>query len=162
MKRSKLVEKELAEVAAEKAANGKNTADKAATKPEPKATKKGSFGKAPKGTTVADLQKSVDETAVKTNGAAKSAKPAKKSKAAKKNSLAEIFGHSVAAVARALGNAGWMPADAIAAIHSIVPKASPLGIRTYVQAGKQGLRGDPAELTKKQLAELEAAAKAAA
>jgi hypothetical protein len=68
-----------------------------------------------------------------------------------------VFGFSVAAVARSLGRAGVMPSDAIAAIHSHQPKASPFAIRTYVQAGRAGLRGAPAKLTAQQLKSLKAA-----
>lgn len=135
--------------------------------------RKGTFGKAPKGKTVADLQVAADEAVEKINNgkngkAAKAAsKPGKAEKkaakkAAKKNSLGDVFGFHVAAVARALGAAGWMPADAITAIHSLVPKASPAGIRTYVQAGKHNLRGEPAKLSASQMKQLKAVVTAAA
>jgi hypothetical protein len=81
-------------------------------------------------------------------------------KAARSTKVARhfIFGFSVAAVARALGRASVMPSDAIAAIHSHQPKASPFAIRTYVQAGRAGVRGAPAKLTAQQLKSLKAVA----
>jgi len=123
--------------------------------------RKGTFGKKPTGKTVADLQAAVVETETKINGS----KPAKKKaakKAAKKSTLGDVFGFHVAAVARAMGAAGWMPAEAIKAIQSLVPKASPAGIRTYVQAGKHALRGEPAKLSAAQFKQLKSLATAAA
>ena len=72
-----------------------------------------------------------------------------------------LFGKfTVASVARRLGKAGLMPSGAIKAIHSMQrrDKSSPKAIRTFVQAGKSGLRGDPAALSKVQLAQLKKAA----
>jgi hypothetical protein len=69
-----------------------------------------------------------------------------------------VFGFSVSSVARALGRAGMKPLAAIAAIHSHQPKASPLAIRTFVHAGRHGLRGKPAKLTTQQLKSLKAVA----
>jgi hypothetical protein len=68
-----------------------------------------------------------------------------------------IFGFSVASVARALGKAGLRPAAAVAAIHKHQPDASSFAIRTYVQAGRAGLRGAPAKLNATQLKQLKAA-----
>jgi hypothetical protein len=96
--------------------------------------------------------------AARDGGYNKISRPAKRSTAKKtKNTLKEIFGFKVAAVARTLGAANWLPSDAIVAIHSIEPKASKLAIRTYVQAGRSGVRGNPAALTKAQLKQLTAA-----
>ena len=75
-----------------------------------------------------------------------------------KKIVREIFGFSVSSVARALGRAGVKPLAAIAAIHKHQPDASPLAIRTFVQAGRAGLRGAPAKLSAKQLKELKAVA----
>ena len=71
-----------------------------------------------------------------------------------------IFDHSVASVARALGAAGCMPSGAIAAIHKYQPLHSPAAIRSFVQAGKSGTRGEPAPLKKTELATLVKIAKA--
>jgi hypothetical protein len=81
---------------------------------------------------------------------------AKPVKAARK--LGAIFGHSMIAVARALGKAGLKPAAAVAAIHKHEPTASVAAIRTFVYCGRHGLRGAPAPLSKKQLKELAAVA----
>jgi hypothetical protein len=75
-----------------------------------------------------------------------------------KKIVREIFGFSVSSVARALGRAGVKPLAAIAAIHKHQPDASPLAIRTFVQAGRAGLRGAPAKLTAQQLKSLKAVA----
>jgi len=94
--------------------------------------------------------------ATKANGKAKAATtkaPAKKSGAAK-----TIFGFSVTSVVRRLGKAGFKPADAIKAIQSKVPSISPNTIRVQVNAGRNGLRGEPAKLTAVQLKQLQAAA----
>jgi hypothetical protein len=74
-----------------------------------------------------------------------------------RKALGDIFGHSVASVARALGKHDWLPSDAVVAIQSVEPRASKLAIRTYVQAGRAGVRGEPAKLTSKQLKTLKAA-----
>jgi hypothetical protein len=81
----------------------------------------------------------------------KAAKPTKKV-------VRLVFGFTVAAVARALGKAGVKPAAAVEAIHKHQPKASVLAIRTFVQAGRSGLRGAPAKLTAQQLKSLKAIA----
>ena len=93
--------------------------------------------------------------ATKANGKAKATTkaPAKKSGAAK-----TIFGFSVTSVVRRLGKAGFKPADAIKAIQSKVPSISPNTIRVQVNAGRNGLRGEPAKLTAVQLKQLQAAA----
>jgi hypothetical protein len=75
-----------------------------------------------------------------------------------KKSVRLVFGFSVSSVARALGRAGMKPLAAIAAIHSHQPEASPLAIRTFVHAGRHGLRGKPAKLTAQQLKSLKAVA----
>ncbi len=85
---------------------------------------------------------------------------AKREAGAPRNGHGDVFGFSVASAARCLGAKGWFPSDAIVAIHSKVPKASEAAIRTYVQAGKQGVRGEPAKLTVDQIAELRSAVKA--
>jgi hypothetical protein len=60
---------------------------------------------------------------------------------------------------RRLGKAGLMPSAAIKAIHSMQrkDKSSPKAVRTFVQAGRSGLRGDPAALSATQLKQLKAA-----
>jgi hypothetical protein len=97
--------------------------------------------------------------------AAKAVCGAARKAAAKRGSLRKtkkivrlVFGFSVSSVARALGRAGVKPAAAVAAIHSHQPKASPLAIRTFVQAGRAGLRGAPAKLSTQQLKSLKAVA----
>jgi hypothetical protein len=69
-----------------------------------------------------------------------------------------VFGFPVSAVARALGKAGVKPAAAVAAIHEHQPEASVLAIKTFVHAGRHGLRGKPAKLTAQQLKSLKAVA----
>jgi hypothetical protein len=72
-----------------------------------------------------------------------------------------LFGKfTVASVARRLGKAGLMPSAAHKAIVSMQKSnKSKIGaIRTWVQAGRHGLRGDPATLSKAQLAQLKKAA----
>jgi len=86
----------------------------------------------------------------------KPAKPAPKAKA-KTRKLALVLGYPVVAVARAFGKHGFMPAVAVTAIHTVEPKASVAAIKTFVQAGRHGLRGKPAPLSKKQLNDLVAA-----
>lgn len=163
MKRSKTVQAEIA--AAKGESNGAKTptvkqlqAAVDATETKIKATKAGR--KLNMGERYADtkVEANVD------NVAAGKVKPATKTtkKAAKKNGLASIFGFSVCSVARALGLAGFKPQAAVDAIHSKVPTASKLGIRTFVQAGRHGLRGAPAKLTKAQLKEMQQAAAEAA
>jgi hypothetical protein len=114
--------------------------------------------------TVSDLQNTVNQTEEKMknkkieanveNVAAGKVKP----KAPAKRKLKLVLGFPVVAVARAFGKAGFMPAEAVAAIHTVEPKASINAIRTFVQAGRHGVRGVPAKLSKKQLKELVAAA----
>src|SRR5262245_46761118 len=77
-------------------------------------------------------------------------------KAARK--LRTVFGFSVISVARKLGLEGWKPAAAVKAIHRYEPNASVNAVKTFVHAGRHGLRGDPAPLTKTQLKQLAAAA----
>jgi hypothetical protein len=101
--------------------------------------------------TVKTLQEEVNKTVSKMKKNAK-AKPAAKAK----KTVREILGFSVAAVARAFGKAGFKPSEAVTAIHKHQPDASTAAIRTYVQAGRHGLRGDAAKLSKKQLKELAA------
>jgi hypothetical protein len=74
-----------------------------------------------------------------------------------KKVVRRIFGFTVAAVARALGRAGVKPAAAVAAIHKHQPQASVLAIKTFVHAGRAGVRGEPAPLTAKQMKSLVAA-----
>jgi hypothetical protein len=93
------------------------------------------------------------------NKAAKQSKKASKKstkKAAQRNEVDLVFGFKSAAVARALGAAGFMPSEAIAAIHAFQPKrqSAEAAIRTYVQAGKHGVRGEPAKLTKAQMKQM--------
>lgn len=107
------------------------------------------------GITVADLQNAVNKTMKKT---AKKTATTKAAKPAKKKALRAILGHSMIAIARAFGKHGFMPAQAVAAIQKVEPKASVNAIRTFVQAGRHGERGKPAPVTKKQLKELVAAA----
>jgi hypothetical protein len=100
-----------------------------------------------------------------TKAATKATKPVTKGKATTKQSKGFgerrfIFDHSVASVARALGKAGVMPSGAIAAIHKYQPLHSPAAIRSFVQAGKSGTRGDVAPLKKTELATLVKYAKA--
>jgi len=71
-----------------------------------------------------------------------------------KKIVREIFGFSVSSVARALGRAGVKPLAEIAAIHKHQPDVSPLAIRTFVQAGRAGLRGAPDSLTRTALKRL--------
>lgn len=103
------------------------------------------------GYTVANLQKEVNNTMKKMKKNAK-AKPVAKAK----KTVREILGFSVAAVARAFGKSGFKPSEAVTAIQKHQPEASTAAIRTYVQAGRHGLRGDAAKLSKKQLRELAA------
>jgi hypothetical protein len=100
--------------------------------------------------TVSDLQNTVNQTEKKMKKTEK-AKPAAKAKAPAKRKLKLVLGFPVVAVARAFGKAGFMPAEAVAAIHTVEPKASINAIRTFVQAGRHGVRGVPAPLSKKQL-----------
>jgi len=97
---------------------------------------------------IAKLQKAVAVTEKKIKSAPK--------KTIRK--LGTIYGHSMIAVARALGKAGFKPAAAVAAIHKHEPNASVAAIKTFVQAGRHSLRGAPAPLTKKQIKELAAVA----
>ena len=85
----------------------------------------------------------------------------KKVKAKTKKSLGGLFGHSVTAVCRALGKAGFKTADvrAIMKAKRIAIADGTVSIQT--RAGKlgekdKGFRGEPAALTKDQFAELKA------
>lgn len=114
--------------------------------------------------TVADLQEAVNTTEATMKKAkkvdARAAKSAKKQVANGKRPLKPVLGYPVVAVARAFGKAGFKPAVAVAAIHTVEPRASVAAIRTFVQAGRHGLRGTPAPVSKKALKELVAAADA--
>jgi len=104
--------------------------------------------------TVSDLQNTVNKTEEKMTKQASKAKQAKITRVAgkpAKRKLKLVLGFPVVAVARAFGKAGFMPAEAVAAIHTVEPKASINAIRTFVQAGRHGVRGVPAPLSKKQL-----------
>jgi hypothetical protein len=91
-------------------------------------------------------------------GAARKAAAKRGSLRKTKKIVRRVFGFTVASVCRALGKAGVKPAAAVAAIHAHQPKASVLAIKTFVQAGRHGLRGKPAKLTARQLKELKALA----
>ncbi len=91
----------------------------------------------------------------------------KKIKGKAKRSLGGLFDHSVTAVCRALGKAGFKMADvrAIMKAKKIAIADGTVSIQTRagkLSDGDKGYRGEPAALTKDQLAELKALIPAAA
>jgi hypothetical protein len=155
MKRSKTVEKEVAEAAAETAKVTKKSklSDAApvaeATKPKAKKVAK---KKAP---AVEPVTEVTAETPA--SKAEKVAKPAKKAakKAAPQVRHPEIFKKSVASVIRALAVVGVESAVIVKAIQSRVPEAKLSGIQSSIYEGKKGIF-KPALLTEKQIETLTA------
>jgi hypothetical protein len=151
---------------AAKTAKAKVNAELEAGAKEIRDVLKGTF-KNGKGKANGNGKGSVAASVAKTVEAMKPIKPiaadkpaAKKAAKAKKaaGGLKAIFGYAVTAVCRALGNAGMSPLDAIKAIHHFEPATSPATVRIQVNAGKNGQRGDPAPLSKKEMTELKKAA----
>jgi len=67
----------------------------------------------------------------------------------------DIFGHTVSAIIRWMGKNGWKFSEAQRVLEERgLTDVAEGTIRTYLQAGKQGLRGAPAELTPEQAHEL--------
>jgi len=97
--------------------------------------------------------------AKKAKKAAKVAKKTAKAKAPASNRTLMFGKYPVTAVARKLGALDWKPSDAITAIKSVFPDVSEATIRTQVQAGKAGKRGEPASLENGDLSILKDAVK---